>query len=137
MAWNKPLPNYDIEHKPFWDALRRHEFVLFRCKKCGTYYWPVSFCRKCENEPLFGNMEWAPASGRGKVFAHNIHYWSFEPAFDEDIPYVYAIVELEEGPLMPSNVIGCDPSEVTPGMPVQLVFKDITEEHTIPVFRPA
>ena len=68
MAWEKPLPSLDEDIEPFWQALKRHEFVLYRCKDCGAWYWPVAYCRYHDNKPFFGNMEWAKASGRGKVF---------------------------------------------------------------------
>lgn len=136
MAWNKPLPSLDEDIEPFWQALKRHEFVLFRCKVCGAWYWPVAFCRYHDNEPFFGNMEWTKASGRGKVFAFNIHYRAFHPGFKDDVPYAYALIELDEGPMFGSRIIGCDPHEVKIGMPVEVVFEDITEEFTLPYFRP-
>ncbi|MFC1816012.1 Zn-ribbon domain-containing OB-fold protein, partial [Thermodesulfobacteriota bacterium] len=80
--------------------------------------------------------EWVEASGRGKVFAFNIHQIAFDPAFQDDIPYVYALIELEEGPLSGSNVIGCGVDEVKVGMPVEVVYEDITEAYTLPKFQP-
>lgn len=136
MTWNKPLPSVDEDMEPFWIALKEHKFKLFRCKKCGAWYWPVAFCRFHENDPLFGNMEWAEANGRGKVFAFNIHYRPFHPGFQNDVPYVYALIELDEGPIFGSQVIGCDVKEVYIGMPVAVVFEDITEEFTLPKFKP-
>jgi uncharacterized OB-fold protein len=132
----KPLPNIDYDIKPFWDAVKEHEFKLFRCKVCGAWYWPVACCRNHENEPFFGNMEWTKASGRGKVFAFNIHYVAFDPAFQDDIPYVYALIELEEGPIIGSNIVGCAAEDVTYDMPVEVVYEDITPEYTLPKFRP-
>jgi len=81
-------------------------------------------------------MAWVNASGKGKVFTFSIHYRAFHPGFDEDLPYVYAMIEMEEGPMISSNIIGCDPKEVKVGMPVEVVFEDITEEFTLPKFRP-
>ncbi len=134
--YNKPLPNIDDDIKPFWDGVKEHKFKLFRCKQCGAWYWPVACCRNHENEPFYGNMEWSEASGKGKVFAFNIHNVAFDPAFKDDVPYVYALIELKEGPIFGSNIIGCAPSEVKIGMPVEVVFEDITEEFTLPKFRP-
>jgi len=82
-------------------------------------------------------MEWMDASGKGKVFVFSIHYWSFHPAFKDDVPYVLALVETEEGPLIPTNIIGCDPKEVHIGMPVEVVFEDVDEQFTLPRFEPA
>lgn len=134
--YNKPLPAPDMDMVPFWDGVKRHEFLLFRCKKCGAWYWPPAFCRNHDNEPFFGNMEWTKASGKGKVFAFNIHYVAFEPSFKDDVPYVYSLIALDEGPMFGTNIVGCDPQEVKIGMPVEVVFEDITEEWTLPKFRP-
>ncbi|MBI4331836.1 MAG: Zn-ribbon domain-containing OB-fold protein [Chloroflexi bacterium] len=136
MVWNKPLPSMDPDIEPFWKALKRHEFNLYHCKKCGAWYFPVACCRNHDNEPLFGNMEWAKASGKGKVFAFNIHHRAFHPGFEKDVPYVYAMIKLEEGPMIGSNVVGCDPYQVKIDMPVEIVFQDITEQFTLPQFRP-
>ena len=135
-TYRKPLPYVDEDTAPFWESMKRHEFVLFRCKVCGAWYFPVTFCRNHKNAPLFGNMEWAMASGKGKVFTFVIHHRAFDPAFADDVPYVFAEIETDEGPLIGSNVVGCDSSEVYIGMPVEVVFEDITEEFTLPKFRP-
>ena len=134
--YNKPLPNVDYDIKPFWDGCKEHKFKLFRCKVCGAWYWPVASCRNHKNEPYMGNMEWVEASGRGKVFTFNIHHVAFNPVFKDDVPYVYALIELEEGPMFGTNIVGCEPGEVKVGMPVEVVFEDITEEFTLPKFRP-
>ena len=135
-SYDRPLPNVDADSLPQWEGFRRHKFLLFRCKTCGAWYWPKALCRNHANEPFFGNMEWAEASGRGTVFTFNVHHWAFEPEFQSEIPYVYALIELEEGPLFGSNVVGCDPKDVYIGMPVEIVYDDITAEHTLPKFRP-
>jgi uncharacterized protein len=138
--WKKPVPDIDEDHRPFWDALKEHKFMLYRCKKCGAWYWPVSFCINHSNEPFFGNMEWAQASGKGKVFAFNIHWVAFDSRFKDAIPYVYSLLELDEGPIFGSNVIDCDPSKVTIGMPVEIVFEDAETpdgiKFTMPKFAP-
>jgi len=136
--FTKPLPNVDLDNQPFWDGLREHKFLLFRCMTCGAYYWPKAYCRFHDNEPFMGNLEWAEASGKGKVFAFNIHHWPLHPGFKEDVPYVYALIELNEGPLISSNVINIDPKDVKVGMPVEIVYEDHpSEDFTLPKFRPA
>lgn len=143
MSWDKPFPNVDKDIKPFWQGLQRHDFLLFRCKVCRDWYWPVTYCRKCPPQPFFGNMEWVRASGLGKVFASNIHYRAFHPGFAQDVPYVYALIELEEGPLFGSTIIGCPPQDVYVEMPVEVVYEDVRPEEgeffdpfTLPKFRP-
>ena len=136
MQYVKPMPSLDPDIAPFWQAAKKHEFVLMRCKKCGAWYFPAAYCRFHDNEPLFGNMEWTQASGKGKVFAFNITYRAFNPAFAKDIPYVFALIELDEGPIFGTNVIGCAPEAVKIGMPVEVVFDDISEEFALPKFKP-
>jgi uncharacterized OB-fold protein len=136
--WTKPWPNIDIDSQPFWDALNEHRFVLFRCKNCGAWYWPVAYCRQDHNEPFMANLGWQEASGRGKVFAFNIHHWSFHPGFKDDEPYVYALIETDEGPLISSTLVDVEPSAVKVGMPVQIVYEDHPNEgFTLPKFKPS
>jgi uncharacterized OB-fold protein len=134
--YDKPLPNVDADSKPQWDGFKQHKFLLWHCKTCGAWYWPKAFCRNHPNEPFFGNMEWAEASGRGKVFVFNIHHWAFHPGFTEDLPYVHALIELDEGPLFGSNIVGIEPKDIHIGMPVEVVYEDITPEYSLPKFRP-
>ncbi len=137
MPYRKPRPNIDEDTRPFWEGLRRHEFLLFRCTKCGAWYWPAAYCRNHENEPFMGNLEWQPASGRGRVFSFNVHRWAFDPAFKEDVPYVYALIEMEEGPMFGTNIVGCPPEDVRIGQPVEIVFEDHPDEgFTLPKARP-
>ncbi len=136
MAHRKPRPNIDEDIRSFWEGLQRHEFLLFRCKTCGTWYWPAAYCRNHQNEPFMENMQWQPASGRGKVFTFNVHHWAFDPAFKEDVPYVYALIELDEGPMFGTNIIGCRPEDVRIGQLVEIIFEDHPEEgFTLPKAR--
>lgn len=136
--WNKPRPSIDLDIQPFWDALREHRFVLFRCKTCGAWYWPKAYCRNHPNEPLMANLDWEEASGRGRIFSFNIHHWAFDPGFQAELPFVYALIELEEGPLISSNVVDVDPGDVKVGMPVEIVYEDHPNEgFTLPKFKPA
>ena len=130
----RPLPNITPLTRPFWDAAREERFVLFRCKTCGAWYWPAAFCRHHDNGPFMSNLEWTEASGRGKVFVFDIIRRQMHPAFE--VPYVYALVELEEGPLFGCNIIGCPPDEVSIGMPVEVTFEKLNEDVTLPQFKP-
>jgi uncharacterized OB-fold protein len=136
VAYLKPRPNIDEDIRPFWEGLRRHEFLLFRCKTCGAWYWPAAYCRNHENEAFMGNLQWQPASGRGRIFSFNVHHWAFHPGFKEEVPYVYALIELDEGPMFGTNVVGCRPEDVRIGQNVEIVFEDHPEEgFTLPKAR--
>ncbi len=130
----RPTPNPTAEMRPFWEALRDRQFVLPQCRICGAWRWPLAGCRDHPNEAFLGNLKWTPASGKGKVFAFTIHHVAFHPAFQ--VPYVYALIELEEGPVMVSNVVGCDPRAVLIGLPVRVTFRDVGDSYTLPLFEP-
>jgi uncharacterized OB-fold protein len=135
--WAKPWPSIDADIEPFWTALHEHRFVLFRCKTCGAWYWPKAYCRNHTNEPFMRNLGWEDASGRGKVFAVNVHHWSFHPAFRDEVPYAYALIELDEGPLISSTIVDIDATAVKVGMPVEIVYEDHPNEgFSLPRFKP-
>lgn len=143
--WTKPLPSITQDEKPFWEGLKRHDLLLFRCKKCGAWYWPVAFCRFHDNEPFYGNMEWTKASGKGKVFNFYIPYREKgeHGSITREAAFVWAFIETDEGPLLPTSIIGCDPKDVRIGMPAEIVFYDVTkaeyenikEDLTLPYFQ--
>jgi len=132
-AYLKPLPIPSPESQPFWDACRRHELRLPRCSACSAYWFPPSgVCPEC----LSDQFEWALASGRGEVFSFVVMHRVYHKGFADDVPYPVALVALEEGPHFLSNVVDCALDEIRIGMPVQIVFDDVTDEHTLPKFRP-
>lgn len=136
MTWNKQLPNVDEDNAPFWEGCKGHKFMMFRCKVCGAWYWPKAFCRNHDNEPLFGNMEWAEASGRGKIFSYSIVNQVFHPGWKDEVPYVFALAEMAEGPMFGTTIIDCDPAKAKEDMAVQVVFKDVPEiGFTLPYFQ--
>jgi uncharacterized protein len=122
--WNKPLPNVDKDNEEFWAGLGRHEFLLWTCEQCGAQYWPKSFCVHHDNEPFAGNMSWRPSSGTGTLFAFNVHHWAFHPGFRDDVPYTYALIELDEGPLISSTIVGRGPTQADIGRPVTVIYED-------------
>jgi uncharacterized OB-fold protein len=137
-AWNKPLPSIDHDNAPFWEGLKAHQLLLWRCTRCKAWYWPVCYCRNCDNDPYAGQMRWEPASGLGKVFAFNVHHIAFHPGFKDEIPYVYALIELDEGPLISSTLVGTAlPKDIYDiGQKVEIVYEDHPAEgFTLPRFR--
>ena len=134
MEYQKPLPKVNADTKPFWDACRNHELRFQKCTECGHVRWPPSIlCPLCYSS----NTEWIRASGKGTVFSFVVYHKAFHPAFEADLPYVVAIVELREGPHFLTNIVGCDPSEIICEMPVEVSWEDITEEFSLPKFRPS
>lgn len=130
----RPLPVPDHDTRLYWEATRRHELVIQRCRSCGEhYFYPRPHCPLCLSE----RTAWVPASGRGTVYAFTVVHRPPGPGFAERGPYVVALVDLAEGPRMMSNVVGCAPEEVHSGMLVHVDFEDVTPEVSLPVFRPA
>jgi uncharacterized OB-fold protein len=132
--WRGPLPNPTDEMRPFWDGLARGELLLPRCARCGAWRFPLAGCRDHGNDPYLANMVWTPASGRGRVLAFTIQRSQFDPAFPT--PYVYAVVELDEGPVMTGNVAGCTPEDVHEGLPVRVRSRHIADAVAVPEFVP-
>ncbi len=130
----KPLPTVDELHKPFWEAARRHELVLQRCRKCGAYRYPAGLiCHECASIDL----EWTRVSGRGTVYTWTVFHRAYHPAFATEVPYAVVAVELAEGPRMLTNLINCPLSDIKIGMLVEVVFETMNDEISLPKFRPA
>jgi uncharacterized OB-fold protein len=80
--------------------------------------------------------EWTKLSGKGKVFSYVIYRRAFHPAYTNDIPYNVAIIHLDEGPNIQSNVTDCDLDEIKIDMPVEMYFDDVSEDISLPKFKP-
>lgn len=130
-----PSPAINDDMQPFFEATAQHRFVMMRCKHCGSWSWPYGGCRNDHNEAYLANMEWKEASGRGKVHTFTIARQAFHNAFPT--PYVFAIVELNEGPIMATNIVGCAPEKVRIDMPVSVVFENAPNGVVLPKFKPA
>ena len=132
--YRKPVPVPTPETQPFWDGCKRHELWLPFCLRCEQFFfYPRPFCPRC-----FGwETEWRQVSGKGKLYTYAIQYRPQAPGFEP--PYITAVVELEEGPRLMTNLIDIepDPAQIQCEMPVEVVFQDVTEEITLPLFRPA
>lgn len=128
----KPLPVLTDENRPFWDACRAGTLSLQRCGQCAHFRYPISHCcPRC----LSSNFAWTPVSGRGSVFSYVIFHRAYHPGFKDDVPYNVALVQLEEGPRMYSNIVGTPNDEVHIGDLVEAVFEPATPDITIPRFR--
>ena len=130
-----PSPAINDDMQPFFDATAQQRFVMMRCKHCGSWSWPYGGCRNHDNDPYLANMEWREARGHGKVHTFTIARLEFNEVFPT--PYVYAIVELDEGPIMPTNIVGCEPEKVRISMPVSVVFEKAPNGIVLPKFKPA
>ncbi|GIW40528.1 MAG: DNA-binding protein [Candidatus Binatia bacterium] len=129
----KPLPRPTEDSAPYWEAARREELRLQKCQDCGHVRFPPSLlCPRCLSE----RAEWVRTSGRGTVYSFIVVHRPQHPAFQPDAPYNVAIVELEEGPRLHTNLVEVENSEIEIGMPVEVVFEKVNDEVTLPKFRP-
>ena len=137
MEPDRPLPQpITPESKPYWDGLKQGKLMLPTCGDCRlTFFYPRGVCPRCQSR----SITWTQASGRGRLHAFGIGAQSFNKAFKVPPPYVLALIELEEGPRMMSNLVNvqADPKTVKCDMPVEVVFHKLTDDLTVPLFQPA
>ncbi len=128
----KPLPQPSKTSQPFWDAAKRHELMLQRCEACHRFiYYPRARCPHCFSDRLL----WRKCSGKGKLYSFTVVHRPSTRLF-ADGPYILAIVELEEGPRLTTNIVA--PAEkLKVDMPVTVYFDDVTPERTLVKFKPA
>ncbi len=115
------LPVLQGYTKEFYDWCHQRELRFQRCRSCGAWRHPP---------------EWALTKGKGKVYCWTTVYQALDPAFAEAVPYAAVVVELDEGPRLATWVTGIPPDELRVGMSVELWFEDITDEVTLPKFKP-
>lgn len=131
--YEKPLPAIDVESRPFWQGARARQLKIMRCRGCGKhFFYPRELCPFCQSDA----PEWVTASGRGTIYTFTIARRPAGPAFKADVPYVVALVELEEGARMMTNIVTSDVAKVRIGQKVSAVFDDVTDEVTLVKFAP-
>ena len=130
----KPIPAVTPELQPFFEGAKHRELRVQRCRACGALRFPArSICSEC----LSTEAEWVAVSGRGEVFSFNVMHQVYHPGFAAEVPYAVVVVQLAEGPKMVTNLVGVAPHAVRIGMPVRVVFEDVSDEVSLPKFAPA
>jgi len=133
-SYRKPLPLMRGFTEQFYEHCRNGELRFQRCNACGKWrHVPRYTCAGCGS----WDWEWAPSSGRGRVFSWTVVRRPMHPDFAEEVPYAPAIIEMEEGVRLVSWVVDCPPEEIRTGMPVEVLFEAVTPEVTLPKFRRA
>ncbi len=131
---SRTLPHIDEESRPWWEAVKRHELYIQKCRDCGELrYHPRALCPQC----LSSGTQWLRCSGKGKVYTFTVTHQNQAAGFRDSLPYVMAYVELAEGVKMLTNLVDYKLEEVKIGMPVEVVYEDVTPEVTLVKFRPA
>ena len=131
--YNKPLPVLNDVTRPFFEAAKRHELVVQRCKTCNhRFMYPREICPSC----MSFDLEWMKASGKGRLYSFGVTRQPAHPAFSDVVPFIFALVQLEEGPRMISNLVECAIEDAYVDMPVEVTFDDVTPEFTLVKFKP-
>ena len=132
-SWEKPLVDPDGVERPFYEAAARGELLYQSCPACkARQFYPRAVCTACGATP-----DWATASGRGRVHTFTVVRQYHAKHFREELPYVLAMIELDEGVRMFGTVTGCAPEEVRIDMPVEAYAVEIEEGLAVPFWRPA
>jgi uncharacterized OB-fold protein len=131
---SKPIPQPDDASREFFEGAKRGELMLSRCNACSAWLHPAApVCTECLGEDL----GWERASGRGVVFTFGVMHQFYHPGFTDELPYNVAVVELEEGPRVQTNLVGVVNEAIRVGMPVQVTFEEQGEGVVLPKFRAA
>lgn len=128
----RPIPRRTPTSAPFFDAAREGRLMLQKCPRHGFFFYPRSRCPEC----LGDDWVWEDVSGRGTVYAYTVDRVGLDQAQRARIPLVVAIVELEEGPRLTTNIVGCEADAVSVGMTVEATYEDLGPE-TLVHFRPS
>jgi uncharacterized protein len=128
------LPTIEDESRPFWSAAGERHFLIARCRSCRhAHHYPRPFCPFCWSE----DVVWEEASGRATLYTYSTVYVNDLYPFREKLPYVAAVVDLDEGPRVMTRLVDVEESELRVGLPVVVDFEQLTDDLTVPVFRPA
>jgi uncharacterized OB-fold protein len=123
----------DATSLPWWQAASEHRLVVQRCSSCGrTRLPPAPLCPECRAT----ESDWKELPGRGEVYTYTVVHRPI--AAGQELPYLIAVIALEEagGVRIISNLVGVEPGRVEIGMPVELVWEDMSAELALPRFRP-
>ena len=130
------LPVADLETREYWEAARGGRLLIKECRACGeSFFYPRTYCPRCWSS----DTEWKESTGRGRVYTFTVVHQNDLPPFNDRVPYVVAIVELEEGVRLTSNIEGCEPDDVRCDMLVTAAFRQEQRDDetvSLPVFEP-
>jgi uncharacterized OB-fold protein len=126
----KPLPVLGDELSAgYWGAAREGRLLIQRCATCGEYqFYPRGHCVHCFADA----PEWVEAKGTGRLHTFSVVHRTATPGFAGEVPYVFGVVELDEGPRLTVNVVDTPLDELACDLPVRIVYTKATDEITLP-----
>lgn len=129
----KLIPKPTIETQSYWDACQQEKLLIQQCKECEhIQFYPRLMCTKCSSR----EVGWIEASGFAKVLTYTIVHRAILPAYQNEAPYILAVVELEEGPTMMTNIVNCPLDYIKCELQVSVTFRQWVEDFLVPVFQP-
>lgn len=133
-APTRPLPRPSPFSAPFWDNAKQGRLSVQRCTACGEFQHPPKpSCTHCWSDKL----EWVATKGSGTVYSYTICHWATVPFFKEKVPYIVAMVDLEEGVRITAGILDCALDRIRIDLPVVASFDPASDEITLVNFRPA
>jgi len=130
------LSHFDLQPsyltRPFWDAAKAGRLIFQRCSGCAKpFFRPEVACPHCFSRA----WAWEESSGRGTLYSFSVSHRAPTPAFTA--PFIFAAVDLDEGWSMFSHLVGLELDDARIGMPLQVVFHKVSDDMTLPLFKPA
>lgn len=105
---------------PFWDGLQEGLLLMQRCGACGHHWLPAR--RECPH-CLRDAASWVPATGLARLVSWVVYHTPLHPAFESQLPYNVAVVELQEGPRLVSNIVGVSPDQLRIDQPLRFTTR--------------
>ncbi|QKH34159.1 Zn-ribbon domain-containing OB-fold protein [Achromobacter pestifer] len=128
----RPLPQPTRITQPYWDAAKESRLVIQQCGCCkARQFFPREFCTAC----LSDSIEWIESAGQGTVYTYTINRRASNAALSEKVPYVVAMIDLDEGVRMMANIIDSPPEAVRIGSRVRVCFERVSDDIALPQFR--
>jgi uncharacterized OB-fold protein len=130
----KPDPLVNNWARPFWDGTRDKKLLIQKCLDCEkSIFYPRMACPHCFSD----NLEWVEASGKGNIYSFTVVENNAASPFVPDMPFVIAVVILEEGVRMLTNIVDCDVDALHCDQAVEVAFRKKNDAFTMPMFKPA
>ena len=129
MTAARPAPEPTIDSKPYWDGLKERRLLLQQCGDCGLVrHYPRPMCDACHSL----EVRWIESSRQGRLYAWTEVHHPFVPGFREEIPYVMATVELQEGVRLQCQMLGAEAAGLRLDLPVEIIFREVQDGLVLP-----